>query len=38
MLMAWAPTVRFKGLVKIMVENDLALARRELQISQLPNL
>jgi GDPmannose 4,6-dehydratase len=34
--LGWEPKVRFKELVKIMVEADLDLAKRELQISQLP--
>ncbi len=36
--LGWEPKVRFKDLVKIMVEHDLALARREAQIAQLPAL
>jgi GDPmannose 4,6-dehydratase len=36
--LGWEPKVRFKELVKIMVESDLVLAKRELQISQLPTL
>jgi GDPmannose 4,6-dehydratase len=35
--LGWEPKVRFKDLVKIMVEADLELAKRELQISKLPN-
>jgi GDPmannose 4,6-dehydratase len=35
--LGWEPKVLFKDLVKIMVESDLELAKRELQISQLPN-
>jgi GDPmannose 4,6-dehydratase len=35
--LGWEPKVRFKELVKIMVESDLELAKRELQISRLPN-
>jgi GDPmannose 4,6-dehydratase len=35
--LGWEPKVLFKELVKIMVESDLELAKRELQISQLPN-
>jgi GDPmannose 4,6-dehydratase len=34
--LGWEPKVRFKELVKIMVESDLELARREAQIAQLP--
>ena len=34
--LGWKPQVRFKDLVKIMVEHDLALASREAQIAQLP--
>jgi len=34
----WEPKVRFKDLVKIMVESDLKLAERELQISKLPKI
>jgi GDPmannose 4,6-dehydratase len=30
--------VRFKDLVKIMIEADLELAKREAQIAQLPRL
>jgi GDPmannose 4,6-dehydratase len=36
--LGWEPKVRFKDLVKIMVEHDLDLARREAQIAQLPAL
>jgi GDPmannose 4,6-dehydratase len=32
----WEPKVRFKELVRIMVEADLELAKREAQIAQLP--
>jgi GDPmannose 4,6-dehydratase len=35
--LGWKPTVLYKELVKIMVDSDLQLAKRELQISQLPN-
>ena len=35
--LGWKPTVLYKELVKIMVESDLQLAKRELQISQLPS-
>jgi GDPmannose 4,6-dehydratase len=35
--LGWEPKVFFKDLVKIMVASDLELAKRELQISQLPN-
>jgi dTDP-glucose 4,6-dehydratase len=35
-LLNWEPKVRFKELVKIMVEHDLALAKREAQIASLP--
>ena len=34
--LGWEPKVRFKELVKIMVEHDLELAKREAQIAQLP--
>jgi GDPmannose 4,6-dehydratase len=34
--LGWEPRVRFKELVKIMVEHDLMLAKYELQLSQLP--
>jgi GDPmannose 4,6-dehydratase len=34
--LGWKPTVRFKELVKIMVDHDLELAKRESQISKLP--
>ena len=34
--LGWQPKVRFKELVKIMVEHDLDLAKQELQISKLP--
>ncbi|WP_414663037.1 GDP-mannose 4,6-dehydratase [Horticoccus sp. 23ND18S-11] len=33
--LGWEPKVRFKELVKIMVEHDLELARHELQVSRL---
>lgn len=36
--LGWEPKVRFKDLVRIMVESDLKLAQRELQISQLPKV
>lgn len=36
--LGWEPKVRFKDLVRIMVESDLKLAQRELQISQLPRI
>ena len=36
--LGWEPKVLFNDLVKIMVESDLELAKRELQISQLPSL
>jgi GDPmannose 4,6-dehydratase len=36
--LGWEPKVRFKDLVKIMVEHDLGLARREAQIAQLPDM
>jgi GDPmannose 4,6-dehydratase len=36
--LGWEPKVKFKELVKIMTEADLALARREAQIAQLPKL
>jgi GDPmannose 4,6-dehydratase len=35
-VLGWEPKVRFKDLVKIMIEADLELARREAQIAQLP--
>jgi GDPmannose 4,6-dehydratase len=35
--LGWSPKVRFKELVKIMVDHDLDLAKRESQISKLPN-
>src|SRR5471030_2239425 len=34
--LGWEPKVRFKELVKIMVDHDLLLAKQERQISQLP--
>ena len=34
--LGWEPKVRFKELVKIMTEADLELAKREAQISNLP--
>jgi GDPmannose 4,6-dehydratase len=34
--LGWEPRVRFKELVKIMVDADLELAKREAQIAQLP--
>ncbi|MDD2765831.1 MAG: GDP-mannose 4,6-dehydratase [Opitutaceae bacterium] len=34
--LGWEPKVRFKELVKIMVEADLELAKREAQIAKLP--
>jgi GDPmannose 4,6-dehydratase len=34
--LGWEPKVRFKELVKIMVDHDLELAKREAQIAQLP--
>ncbi len=34
--LGWEPKVRFKGLIKIMVDADLELARREEQVSKLP--
>jgi GDPmannose 4,6-dehydratase len=34
--LGWKPKVRFKELVKIMVEHDLELAKREAQIASLP--
>jgi len=36
--LGWKPKVRFKDLVRIMVEHDLELAKREAQIAQLPPL
>jgi len=34
--LGWEPKVRFKELVKIMVDHDLQIAKYELQLSQLP--
>ena len=34
--LGWSPKVRFKDLVKIMVDHDLDLAKREAQIAKLP--
>jgi len=34
--LGWEPKVKFKELVRIMVEHDLQMARYELQLSQLP--
>ncbi len=36
--LGWEPKVRFKELVKIMVDHDLALAKREAQIASLPGM
>jgi GDPmannose 4,6-dehydratase len=36
--LGWEPKVRFKELVEIMVDHDLALAEREAQIAKLPRL
>jgi GDPmannose 4,6-dehydratase len=36
--LGWEPKVKFKELVKLMVEHDMELAKREAQIAQLPNL
>ena len=36
--LGWQPKVLFKDLVKIMVEADLELAKREAQIASLPNV
>ena len=36
--LGWEPKVRFKELVRIMVEHDLALAKREAQIEALPSV
>src|SRR3954470_21592439 len=36
--LGWQPKVRFKELVKIMIDHDLELAKQELQISKLPKL
>ena len=36
--LGWEPKVRFKDLVRIMIESDLKLAQRELQISHLPSV
>ena len=35
--LGWEPKVKFKELVKIMTEADLALAKREAQLADLPN-
>ena len=35
--LGWEPKVRFKELVRIMVEHDLEMAKREAQIAKLPN-
>jgi GDPmannose 4,6-dehydratase len=35
-VLGWEPKVRFKDLVRIMIEADLELAKREAQIAQLP--
>jgi GDPmannose 4,6-dehydratase len=35
--LGWKPKVRFKELVKIMVDHDLDMAKRESQISKLPS-
>jgi GDPmannose 4,6-dehydratase len=35
--LGWGPKVRFNELVRIMVDHDLDLAKRESQISKLPN-
>ena len=34
--LGWEPKVRFKGLVRIMIDADLELAKREAQIAKLP--
>jgi GDPmannose 4,6-dehydratase len=34
--LGWEPRVRFKELVRLMVEADLELAKREAQIARLP--
>jgi GDPmannose 4,6-dehydratase len=36
--LGWEPKVRFKELVEIMVDHDLALAEREAQIAKIPRL
>ena len=36
--LGWEPKVRFKELVKIMVESDLELAKREAHIADLPEV
>jgi GDPmannose 4,6-dehydratase len=36
-LLGWEPKTRFKDLVRIMVDHDLELAKREAQIALLPN-
>jgi GDPmannose 4,6-dehydratase len=35
--LGWSPKVRFKELVKIMIDHDLDLAKREAQILKLPS-
>jgi GDPmannose 4,6-dehydratase len=34
--LGWEPRVRFKELVRLMIEADLELAKREAQIARLP--
>ena len=34
--LGWEPKVRFKELVKLMIDHDLELAKHELQVSKLP--
>jgi GDPmannose 4,6-dehydratase len=36
--LGWEPKVKFKELVRIMVDADLELAKREAQIAALPNV
>jgi GDPmannose 4,6-dehydratase len=36
--LGWEPKVKFKDLVKIMIDSDLELAKREAQIARLPKL
>lgn len=36
--LGWEPKVRFKDLVKIMIDHDLALAKHEARVAQLPVL
>jgi GDPmannose 4,6-dehydratase len=36
--LGWEPKVKFKELVRIMVQHDMELAKREAQIAALPNV